>query len=69
MSQDIVRLQDFREDVKNGGYYGVWYVLNCGYFPLSQKAKNVVVSYIGDRCRIEEDDFTNIIQILEIMDD
>jgi hypothetical protein len=71
VNDDLRKLQNFRNDVKSeGSYYGTWYVLSStSAFSLSQRTRNVISSYLGDRGRIDADDFDNIIQIVEMLEE
>ncbi len=70
MNDDLRKLQNFRNDTKSGGYYGAWYVLSsASAFSLSQRTRNVISSYLDGRDRIGVDDFDNIIQIVEMLEE
>ena len=72
MNDDIKRLKSFRDDLVNkmGSYYGAWYVLEDRLsYPLSQRTRNVISSYLDGRDRIGVDDFDNIIQIVQMFEE
>ena len=71
MNDDLRKLQNFRNDVKSeGSYYGAWYVLSStSAFPLSQRTRNVISSYLDGRDRVDADDFDNIIQIVQMLEE
>ena len=71
MKSDVTRLKSFRDDLVEykGSYYGAWYVLSStSAFSLSQRARNVISSYLDGRDRIDVGDFDNIIQIVEMLE-
>ena len=72
MNDDITRLKSFRDDLvdNKGSYYGAWYILSpVTASALSKLTRNVISSYLGDRDRIDADDFDNIIQIVEMLEE
>lgn len=70
MNDDLRKLQNFRNDTSSGGYYGAWYILSpVTASALSKRTRNVISSYLGDRDRIDADDFDNIIQIVEMLEE
>ena len=72
MNDDLRKLQNFRNDLVEykGSYYGAWYILSpVTASALSKRTRNVISSYLGDRDRIDADDFDNIIQIVEMLEE
>ena len=72
MNDDLRKLQNFRNDLVEykGAYYAAWYVLSsASAFSLSQRTRNVISSYLDGRDRIGVDDFDNIIQIVQMLEE